>query len=80
MKAAVISKWFPKFKISPAQIKLAENLISENSEWPLAKCDVCTWDGRDELASCDARQKVIGHLEINECSPFVTTFVDFHEG
>ena len=80
MKAAVIAKRLPQFERPSAQLKLTENFISKNSEWPLAIGNGRTGNGRDELASCYARQKVIGNFEVNQSPFFVTTVVDFHEG
>lgn len=80
MKPTVVPKWLPQFEALPAQLKLTENLFAKKSEWPLAKCDVSPRDGRNKLASGNARQKVIWNLEVNESPSFVATVEGFHEG
>lgn len=80
VEATIVPKWFPQFETFPAQFKLTEDFFTEDSKWPLAKCDVSTRDRRNELASGNARQKVIGNLEINESPFFVASVIDFHEG
>ena len=78
MEAAVVTVWLPQLKVFPTQLKLAEDIVA--TKWPKAGsgCERDARYARHELARSATRKNGIRHLEVDNTSLGIKSFVGFH--
>jgi hypothetical protein len=80
MEAAVVTVWLPQLKVSPTQLKLAEDIVA--TKWPKVGlgCEQDARNARHELACSATRKHGIRYLEVDDTSLSIKSFVGFHRG
>ncbi|OOG61876.1 hypothetical protein B0E46_14395 [Rhodanobacter sp. B04] len=78
MEAAVVAVWLPQLEVLSVQLELAENIVA--TKWPKARlgCERDARNARYELARSATRKHGIWHLEVDDTSLGIKSFVRFH--